>query len=139
MKKAAELLNAGEFVAIKGWGGFHIACLTDNDTVHELRALLRRPQQPFAIMARDIQAIERIALLTDAERRELQSYVRPIVVLKKRDVDSFSAVAPGLDTIGVMLPYSPLHHVPLHLFEGGLPGYDLCKQTRRANAHRRFG
>jgi hydrogenase maturation protein HypF len=111
VKKAAELLDSGEFVAIKGWGGFHIACLTDDDTVQELRALLGRPQQPFAIMARDIRAVEMIALLTDREEEELQSYIRPIVVLRKKDAGQFTAVAPGLDTIGVMLPYSPLHHI----------------------------
>ena len=111
VKKAAELLDSGEFVAIKGWGGFHIACLTEDETVLELRNILGRPQQPFAIMARDIEAVEKIAMVTDKEKEELQSYIRPIVVLRKRDEGSFNAVAPQLDTIGVMLPYSPLHHI----------------------------
>ncbi len=117
VKKTAELLDGGELVAIKGWGGFHIACLTDDDTVQELRTLLGRPQQPFAIMARDIQSVERIARVTNREKEELQSYIRPIAVLRKKDVGSFNAVAPGLDTIGVMLPYSPLHHILFSFLE----------------------
>jgi|Deesub1362A_J573_1020465.scaffolds.fasta_scaffold01289_10 hydrogenase maturation protein HypF len=111
VKRAAELIDDGEFIAIKGWGGFHIACVTDDDVVEELRGLLGRPQQPFAIMARDIEAVERIAFVSGKERDELLSYIRPIVVLRKRDEKSFAAVAPQLDTIGIMLPYSPLHHI----------------------------
>ena len=111
IKKAAELIDNGEFVAVKGWGGFHIACITDDEVVERLRSLLRRPQQPFAIMARNLEAVEKIAIVDDREREELISYIRPILVLKKKDEGDFSSVAPKLDTIGIMLPYSPLHHL----------------------------
>jgi len=111
IKRTAELIDNGEFVAIKGWGGFHIACITDDEVVERLRGLLRRPQQPFAIMARNLESVEKIAIVRDREREELLSYVRPIVVLKKRDEETFSSVAPKLDTLGIMLPYSPLHHI----------------------------
>ncbi len=109
IEKAAELLDSGRFVAIKGIGGIHIACLTDDEVVWKLRSMLRRPQQPFAVMVRDVKTALRIAELGEEEVKELQSSARPIVVAKKKE--SFEAVAPGLDTIGLMLPYSALHHI----------------------------
>jgi len=111
IKKAAELIDSGKIVAVKGLGGYHIACLTDDEVVWKLRKLLGRPQQPFAIMARDIEAAKRVAKIGDEEEKEMLSFVRPIVVLRKKKSDSFFAVAPQLDTIGIMLPYAPVHHI----------------------------
>ncbi len=111
IEKTARLIDDGHIVAMKGWGGFHIACMTENGTVSELRAILGRPQQPFAIMARDIDSIIKIAILNSEEMDEILSNRRPIVVLKKKKDDILEEVAPSLDTIGVMLPYSPLHHI----------------------------
>ena len=111
IKMAAKLIDEGKFVAIKGIGGYHIACLTDDDVVMVLRKKLGRPQQPFAIMARNIEKVKEIAYVSEKEEKELLSYVRPITVLKKKDKDSFFAVAPYLNTIGVMLPYAPIHYI----------------------------
>ncbi len=111
IKKTAKHIDHGNIVAVKGWGGFHIACLTEDEVVSELREILHRPQQPFAIMARDVNAVRKIAILGPDEVEEMLSSRRPIVVLKKRKPGSFIGIAPSLDTIGVMLPYSPLHHI----------------------------
>jgi hydrogenase maturation protein HypF len=111
IKKTAELIDEGRFVAIKGIGGYHIACITDDDVVMKLRKKLGRPQQPFAVMARDIDVVKSIADVSEEEEKEMLSYIRPITVLKKKNKDSFFAVAPYLDTIGVMLPYAPIHYI----------------------------
>ncbi|WP_456370907.1 carbamoyltransferase HypF [Geoglobus sp.] len=115
IRRAAEVLDSGGIVAIKGIGGYHIACLTDDGVVERLRMLLRRPQQPFAVMVRDIEAAERYAEVGGIEREELESYVRPIVVLKKR-AELFQ-VAPHLDTVGIMLPYTALHIILFSFLE----------------------
>ncbi|AEA46184.1 carbamoyltransferase HypF [Archaeoglobus veneficus] len=109
--RAAELIDSGKIIAIKGLGGYHIACITDDEVVWNLRKILNRPQQPFAVMARDVEAVKRVAKLSSEEENEMLSYIRPITVLRKKDVNSFFAVAPDLDTIGIMLPYAPIHHI----------------------------
>ena len=111
IKLTAELIDKGKFVAIKGIGGYHIACKTDDDIVFRLREKLGRPQQPFAVMARNLDVVKAVAYVSEREEKEMLSYIRPITILKKRDKDSFFAVAPYLDTIGVMLPYAPLHYI----------------------------
>ncbi len=118
--EASRLLENNFFVAVKGLGGYHIASKTDDDIVAKLRKVLRRPQQPFAIMARDIKALKKIVLLSDDEINEIQSYIRPITVLRKREESEFYQVAPELDTIGVMLPYAPVHYL---LFENLITDY----------------
>ena len=110
VEKTANLIDSGKIVAIKGIGGYHIACKTDDETVFKLRDKLGRPQQPFAIMARNIDVVKEVAYVSEREGIEMESYVRPITILKKRS-DEFFAVAPNLNTIGVMLPYSPLHYM----------------------------
>ena len=116
LKKAAKLLDNGYIIAIKGIGGFHIACnAEDDETVKELRRRLRREQQPFAIMAKDMMTVEKFALVGDEERREMESYRRPITLLRKREPFPLpESLAPGLHTIGVMLPYSGVHHILFH-------------------------
>ncbi len=109
---AAEAIESGEIIAIKGIGGYHIACLTEDEIVAKLRKILRRPQQPFAVMARDIKAAKRAAVVEKYEEEELLSVERPIVILRKKE--AFTEVAPGLDTVGIMLPYAPVHYI---LFE----------------------
>jgi hydrogenase maturation protein HypF len=109
IKKAAKLLDEGKVVAVKGLGGFHIACRIDDTVVERLRTLLNRQQQPFALMARDIHAVKQLAFVSHKEEELLQSWMRPIVVLRKKQ--PLQGVAPGLHTIGVMLPYAPVHHL----------------------------
>ncbi len=112
---AAEKINEGFIVAVKGIGGFHIAALaTDDGVVLELRRRKRRPQKPFALMALDLETVRRIAVVSELEEKVLKSYVRPIVLLRKRGDSPVSEyVAPGLDRIGVMLPYTALHYMLL--------------------------
>ncbi|WP_202319848.1 carbamoyltransferase HypF [Archaeoglobus neptunius] len=111
IEEASEAIESGEIIAIKGIGGYHIACLTEDETVAELRRILKRPQQPFAVMARNINAIESVSIVGEDERDELSSIERPIVVLRKKEPEIFKEVAPGLDTVGMMLPYAPVHYL----------------------------
>ncbi|ADP78016.1 (NiFe) hydrogenase maturation protein HypF [Methanothermus fervidus DSM 2088] len=113
IKETAKLLDEGYIVAIKGIGGAHIACdATDEDVVKKLRKRLNRPSQPFACMSKDIDTIKKFAIVNENEKETLLSKSRPIVVLKKKeDCAIANSVSPGLHTIGVMLPYSGLHHI----------------------------
>ena len=116
LKNAAMLIDKGYIIAIKGIGGFHIACDARNDeTVGELRKRIRRKAQPFAIMAKDLNTIEEFAIIDDEEKEEINSYRRPITLLKKRDPFPLpDNLSPGLHTIGVMLPYTGLHYILFH-------------------------
>ncbi len=115
LRETARLLDEGNIVAIKGLGGFHIAALaTDDEVVSRLRERKRRPSKPFALMALDSRVVEKIALLPPAARRLLESPEKPIVLLPLREDSPVSPlVAPGLDTVGVMLPYTALHYMVL--------------------------
>lgn len=117
MEQARRLLASGTILAIKGLGGFHLACDGTNEAaVRKLRERKRRSAKPFALMAASPEAIRRFCELGDAESAALCSVRRPIVLLKRREGSRIAAdVAPGTQTLGVMLPYTPLHHL---LFEG---------------------
>jgi len=121
IRTAAKLVAEGRIVAVKGIGGFHIACRADDDdVVSELRRRKRRPQKPFAVMARDLEVARRLAVVDDDAARLLTSPQRPIVLLRKRDGAPLSKhVSPGLDTVGIMLPYSGIHHILLKSFPEG--------------------
>jgi hydrogenase maturation protein HypF len=108
-----RLLADGAIVAIKGLGGFHLACdATRDDAVRRLRERKGRVDKPFALMAPDVAAVERLCWVDDDERRLLESRERPIVLLRKRPYSSTSPyVAPGNRYLGVMLPYTPLHYL----------------------------
>ena len=111
--QARERLRDGKIVAVKGLGGFLLACDAQNDdSVKLLRARKRRSDKPFAVMARDLESVESFCMVSDSESTALLSPRRPIVVLRRRaDAKISPAVAPGNDTIGVMLPYTPLHYL----------------------------
>jgi len=115
--EAQRRLAQGAIVALRGLGGFHLACDARNDgAVRLLRERKRRSDKPFALMARDLAAVEAFCAVSDDDRRALLSPRRPIVILPRRADSGISeAVAPGNNTIGVMLPYTPLHHL---LFAG---------------------
>jgi hydrogenase maturation protein HypF len=106
-------LHAGQILAIKGLGGFHLACDATNDSaVRRLRERKRRSDKAFALMARDLESIAKIAVISEADCRALQSPRRPIVLLPRRAAAPIpAAVAPGNNTLGVMLPYTPLHYL----------------------------
>jgi hydrogenase maturation protein HypF len=113
LRDAVGALRRGEILAIKGLGGFQLACDASNDrAVHALRERKKRSDKPFALMARDIASVEKICELSPADRPLLLSPQRPIVILRRRAGSGISMeVAPGNNTIGVMLPYTPLHHL----------------------------
>jgi len=112
---AAEILHCGLIVAVKGIGGFHLACdATYADAVAELRRRKRRDEKPFAVMVPNLAAAEKLADLRDEERRLLTSIERPIVLAKARDNAPLALnVAPHNRLVGLFLPYSPLHHLLL--------------------------
>ena len=120
---AAAVIRSGGIVAVKGVGGYHLACRADlPDTVAELRRRKTRPAKPFAVMAADLAAAQRIAEVGPAAAAQLTSPSAPIVVMPGRDPLIVAAVAPGLRDVGVMLAYSPLHVVLFDaLFDGGTP------------------
>lgn len=119
---ACTLLQQGEIVAIRGIGGFHLACDATNEaTVQTLRQRKRRYDKPFALMARDLDTIAHYCILTPQERELLQSPAAPIVLLRTQSFAKTPSsghliapsVAPGLSTLGFVLPYTPLHHLML--------------------------
>lgn len=112
---AAGAISRGAIVAIKGLGGFHLACdATNSDAVARLRRLKRRDEKPFAVMVADLRTAERLAWLTQEERTLLSSAARPIVLAYPRPRSPLSPlVAPDAPLIGLMLPYTPLHHLLL--------------------------
>lgn len=123
--RCVELLANGGIVAIKGLGGFHLACDAANEqAVAELRHRKRRSNKPLAVMVRDLADTERLCHIDDAERDLLAGSIRPIVLLRRRavcgsDDDSPDAlvlalsIAHDLPELGVMLPYTPLQHLLL--------------------------
>ena len=113
IREAGRLLSEGNILAIKGYGGFHVAISTTKDKpLTKLREAKHRSQKPFAIMARNLEATETFATVTRKEAELLTSYSRPIVLLNKSEKYFLSdLVAPGLHNVGVMLPYTGLHYM----------------------------
>ena len=109
------MLLGGQIIAIKGLGGFQIACdATDEATVRRLRRLKRRDGKPFALMARDMDVVRRYCVVTAQDAAAMQGPAAPIMVLDRRaGLDLAASVAPGLGTLGFMLPNTPLHHLLL--------------------------
>ena len=107
------LLIEGKILAIKGLGGFHLACdATNAEAVRELRKRKLRVDKPFALMMPDLETVEEHCYLNNAERELLESNSRPIVLLQRKPESPIAKeVAPKQDSIGVMLPYTPLHYL----------------------------
>jgi len=118
---AARRLAAGETLAVKGVGGYHLAVRADDETaVARLRAAKHREDKPFAVMVADLEAVHVLANADAAAEEVLTSRRRPVVLLPRRpEVDVAPSVAPGNRELGLMLPYTPLHH--LLLTELGVP------------------
>lgn len=111
--EAAVLLRRGKILALKGIGGFHIACDAANEAaVKRLRRLKRRPTKPLAVMARD-QDLAKIVRTGAREKKMLQMPAAPIMLLRKRPGPVAAAVAPANPYLGVMLPHAPVHHLLL--------------------------
>ena len=125
IERCVELLASGGIVAIKGLGGFHLACDAANEqAVAELRRRKRRSNKPLAVMVRSLADTERLCHIDDAERDLLAGSIRPIVLLRRRTVDEGNGSSPNalalapsvardLPELGVMLPYTPLQHLLL--------------------------
>lgn len=113
IKTVTELLDKGKILSIKGIGGTHlVANGEDKLAIKTMRKRLKRFNQPFAVMSKDLATIKTYAQLSHSEEKAISSRRRPIVVLKKsKDYDFPKELAPELHTIGVMLPYAPLHHI----------------------------
>jgi hydrogenase maturation protein HypF len=135
---AAAALKAGKIVAIKGIGGTHLACdATREEVVGELRRRLGRPGQPFALMA-PLSLAKKFARCREEDERLLRSPRRPIVVLPKKGEGLAESVAPGLHTVGFMLPYSGLHHLlfrqvdfPLVMTSANFPGRPMLIENEK--------
>ena len=116
IERTAAALCAGNIVAVKGLGGFHLVCdATSAESIALLRERKCRPHKSLAIMVPDLETARRVACVSDAEAAVLASSERPIVVLASRGALP-PAIAPDVGSIGVMLPYTPLHHLLLEAF-----------------------
>jgi hydrogenase maturation protein HypF len=113
IQTSAELLDSGKIIAMKGIGGFHIACdALNGDAVKRLRMLKHRESKPLAVMMKDINTVTRFAIVSEEEEKALTSWRRPIVLLKETEDHRLpSSVSNELCTIGIMLPYMPFHHL----------------------------
>jgi hydrogenase maturation protein HypF len=116
--EAVKQFASGAILAVKGLGGYHLACdALNNETVRRLRQRKHREAKPFALMVPDLETARKLCQISDDEASLLQSHRHPIVLLSRRpDCPVATDVAPAYDTLGIMLPYTPLHHVLLHAF-----------------------
>ena len=132
---ACTLIGRGYILAVKGLGGFQLACDAGNGTaVSRLRLRKQRERKPFALMARDSDVVRRYCTVTEVEAEMLGSPAAPIVILERHGQERLAAdVAPGMATLGFMLPNSPLHHLllqrltrPIVLTSGNLSDEPQC-------------
>jgi hydrogenase maturation protein HypF len=126
---AAALLRGGAIVAVKGIGGYHLACDAANATaVEELRARKFRKERPFAVMVRDLTSARALIELSPQAEQLLTSVARPVVIAAARV--SLAGVAPDNSDVGVMLPYTPLHHL---LFAAEAPATIVLTSANRSS------
>ena len=111
LEKISVQIDSGKTVAIKGLGGYHLMCnALNNNAVSELRTRKHRDSKPFAVMFGDVNTLKKYCYTDETEEKELNSWRRPILILKqKRELSA--SVSNGLNTIGAMLPYMPVHHM----------------------------
>ena len=131
----------GKIVAVKGIGGFHLVCdAANHQAIDRLRRLKNRPSKPFAIMVPEVGTAEMLAEVSPAESKLLTSPQKPIVLLQRRPRDRRISylVAPGCQQLGIMLPYTPLHHLlmqskqALVMTSGNLSGEPICRTNQEA-------
>jgi hydrogenase maturation protein HypF len=141
VKAAAARIAEGEVVALKGLGGFHLACdATSSEAVSRLRERKRRYAKPLAVMVRDLEEAGRYCHVSAADALLLTSPRRPIVLLREREGSRLSSeLAPGLRHQGIFLPYTPLHHLlmvetgtPLVMTSGNLSEEPIAKDNDEA-------
>ncbi|WP_330375425.1 carbamoyltransferase HypF [Inediibacterium massiliense] len=119
IKDTIHFIKQGKIVAIKGLGGFHLACQAENEEgIEVLRRRKNRPHKPFAIMVKDIETAKELAYISKEEEQVLLSNKSPIVILNKKESSILpDIIAPNTKKIGIMLPYTPLHYL---LFKDGI-------------------
>lgn len=141
VEQTKQLLKAGNIIAIKGIGGYHLVCNAQDETaVSTLRKRKNRPHKPFAIMASNIGAVRYICKLSSYEEETITNNKRPIVLLNKRVYNKLpESIAPNLNRYGVMLPYSPLHYFIfdeelkyLVMTSGNISGMPICYKDEAA-------
>jgi hydrogenase maturation protein HypF len=142
--RAIDALRAGLTVAIKGLGGYHLACdATSSDAITRLRDRKHRPDKPFAIMMRDLDAVRAVAEVGEVEAAELCSPARPVVLLRARTDSTVLSplVAPANPLVGVMLPHTPVQHLllsdampPLVMTSGNVSGEPIAYRDDDARA-----
>jgi hydrogenase maturation protein HypF len=142
LERAMQAIRRGEIAAVKGLGGFHLLVDARNDqAVRRLRGLKHREEKPFALMAPSLASVRALCEVSDTEERLLTSPESPIVLLRRRGDTSGIAktVAPGNPCLGVMLPYTPLHHLllaelgfPVVATSGNLAEEPICTDERDA-------
>jgi hydrogenase maturation protein HypF len=143
LRAAAATLADGRIVAVKGVGGYHLACRADSErAVAALRARKHREDKPFALMAPDLEAARSLVKLTPDEEQLLLGRERPILIARRRpDAEVAPSVAPLSPDLGVMLPYAPLHHLlmsdagtPLVMTSGNVSDEPIAYDDRDAMA-----
>ncbi len=141
LRAAALLIAAGGILAVRGLGGFHLAVdATAEGAVARLRTRKHRPAKPFAVMVGSLDAARLLAEVSPDEAELLQSTARPVVLLRLREGHALAdGIAPGLDTVGVLLPATPLHHLlleaagqPLVMTSGNLSEEPIAIENREA-------
>jgi len=142
IKTTGQFLKVGKILALKGLGGFQLTCdATNEEAVNLLRSRKRRPSKPLAIMVATLEDVEKQCLVSLEERKLLQSPECPIVLLrwKRSSSDISPAIAPNLKYLGIMLPYTPLHHLllrevgfPLVMTSGNLSEEPIAKDNDEA-------
>lgn len=141
LEKSRQLLTRGEILAIKGLGGFHLACSgKDPGAITKLRERKGRPAKPLAVMCKSLDIIKKYCHVSPAEETLLCSPGAPIVVLEQKPSSSLPPeLGPGLNTIGVLLPYTPLHILLMQeapevlvMTSGNITGLPLVKNNHRA-------
>ncbi len=139
--ETARLLDEGKIVVIKGIGGMHVAAkATEDGPLRRLREAFKRPQQPFAIMSKDLETVRTFAQVGAKEEEILKSPQRPIVVLRSKGGKISGLVSPGLDSLGVMLPYNGIQHIVLRdgkelayvMTSANLPGLPMVLENEEA-------
>ncbi len=131
VERAAALLADGCILAVKGLGGYHLACdAADARAVAALRTRKFRKEKPFAVMAADVAALDGAVVLSDVDRALLTGRERPVVLAPKGSRPLPDGLAPGLVDLGVMLPYTPLQHL---LFDAGAPRLLVMTSANRSS------
>lgn len=143
IKKTASLLKDGRIIAMKGIGGFQLVCDAGNeDAVARLRKNKNREGKPFAVMFGDMDTLEKYAWVSEAEKETLQSWRRPIVILREKG-SLAPSVSMGFETVGAMLPYMPFHHMLFDVLDlpalvftsGNLSDEPIVIRNKEAHKH----